>query len=195
MSAHPFLSLLAALLILGGCSGEEPEPEPGAYLAQADTAFAAGEAAQAGGDMPAAVGAWADAGDAYRHAFRLMDPQAEAAPQRALVAFRAARSLAKAALHGTAPEYVRFRAQLALTWLDEAERLAPSLRQVHYERARLFDSNIPSVTDFMAAFGAYTRYLQLVGAEQVPSESERPRVEHARTRVAALGPHDDTTDK
>ena len=192
--------LALLLLLLAGCGGEEPTPDVQELMAEGEAAFARGEEAVMAARTEAAfdasldgfataVKAWMEAAAAYRRAFRLLDPVPELQQQRAMLAFRIARTFAKAARHGRDPEWAGFRADHAFLWLDQAARLAPGLRQVHYERARLFDSEIESARDLVAAHAAYRRYLAEVDlASQMVPESERERVAHARERAAALAP-------
>lgn len=193
----------AALLLLaclGACGGEEPPPSFEALMADGHAAFERGEDAVMAARTEAsfdgslegfaeAVEAWMQAASAYRRAYRLLDPVPELREQRAMLAFRIARTFAKAARHGQDPDWADLRADHAFLWLDQTGRLVPAMRQVHYERARLFDSEVGSARDLVAAHAAYARYVAAVDAVEggVP-EAERPRVTHARERVEALAP-------
>ncbi|MDF1701550.1 MAG: hypothetical protein P1V36_10385 [Planctomycetota bacterium] len=194
----PVLLLWGSLL--AGCGSKPPAPTLEEHLAKGQAAFARGDAivlearaaslAEEAADLYAmAVEAWAEAAEAYSDAFRLIDPVPESASQRAMLAFRVARAFAKAARHGQAASWAGFRADHAFLWLDQTARLAPHMRQVHYERARLFDSDIDKVRDVMAAHVSYSRYLADVDlSSQTVSEAEQPRVALARERRAALAP-------
>lgn len=200
-----WLLALAALVLLGlafavPSDGREAPQPVASYLAAGGEAFQEGDIlatraaqAEAVGEADAAygeaVGAWMDAAAAWRRAFRLLDPEPAHDEQRALIAFRIARAFAKAARHTRDPRWAGMRADHAFLWLDQTARLAPTMRQVHYERAWLFDSEVPNAKDPVAAHGAYLRYLAAVDAldEPVP-EAEARRVARARERVAALTP-------
>ena len=189
---------VAACVLAAGC-GEAPEPQPGVLIEQADEAFARGESSYraslsddsidgARDARATAAEAWSRAADAYRDAFRLLDPTPAFGTQRALVGFRIARALGKAAEVGVAPRVRDFRAQEALLWLAQVERLAPEMRQVWYERAVLHESDVERVRDPMRAHAAYTRYLQMVAEAGPVPGAEAERVAHARARAAALAP-------
>ncbi len=192
------LVLLVLVCGLVGCGDTTPPADPKAFLAEADALFAAAEQriatarAQSGPIDPLiqaeAVGDWTEAAVAYRAAFRLLDPDPAVAVQRGMLAFRVARAFSKAARHGTDPRWAGLRGSLAMTWLDQAERLAPALRQVHYERATLYDSDIERVFDFVRAHASYTRYLALIEEAGAVPATESTRVTHARERAAALAP-------
>ena len=123
-----------------------------------------------------------------RDAFRLLDPATEPSARRALLAFRIGRAFAKAARHGREPRWAAMRADHAFLWFDQAARLAPDMRQLDYERARLFDSEIERARDLLAARAAYLRYLEAADAADAVPEAEQGRVAHARARAEALAP-------
>jgi len=205
MTRSYWAPFVLSMAVLAGCGGEEAPPDAKAWLTEADAAFARGDALVGPGraaeghvsfdDRADAVVAWAEAGRAYRNAFRLVDPEPAVAGQRGMLAFRAARALAKAARHGTEANRADILADRALTWFDQAARLVPDLRQVHYERARLFDSTIGAVADHVRAHGAYTHYLALAGTAGEISPGEQARVTHARERAKALAPPSGTVPR
>ena len=187
-------------LLLAACGGDEPAPSVEALLADGQAAFQRGEdavmAARTEAEFDAAlegyseaVAGWMEAASAWRKAFRMIDPTDEEKSRRTMLSFRIARAFAKAARHGRDPDWASLRADHAFIWFDQTARLAPGMRQVHYERARLFDSEIESVRDLVAAHGAYMKYLALVDFDSntIP-ESEQERVKHARSRAMALAP-------
>lgn len=200
------LALGALATFLAGC-GDEPAPKRVEdYLAAGQAAFARGDEvvqqARTEADFDVAldgfaeaVAAWMEAASSWRKGFRLLDPVEENAATRAMLAFRIARAFAKAARHGRDPAWAGVRADHAFVWLDQTARLAPGMRQVHYERARLFDSDIENARDLVAARAAYLRYLAAVdfsadSTDSLPA-SEQDRVKHARERAKVLAPPED----
>lgn len=191
-------SWVLVLLVAAGC-GEVAAPQAADLMEQADAAFARGEEAydaarsaatfdEGRAQRAAAVAAWHAAGRTYRDAFRLLDPLPVNRTQRALASFRAARAFGKAAEIGVESRKRNWRADVALLWLAQVEQLAPEMRQVWYERAVLFDSDVEGVRNPLRAHAAYTRYLELAtGAGALPA-AEQARVRRATERAAALAP-------
>lgn len=164
----------ALCLALAACGAPEGVGSAETWRARADLAF---EARQ-----------YDDAARSYQYAFCLLDPRPDLAQDRALLAFRCARARAEAAngdLGGWPPE---IQVREALAWLEQALALEPSLRQVHFERARLLDAPGAPWGDEPAALEAYRAYVEAAQAAVDVADSELQRVALARARLERAAP-------
>lgn len=192
---------IVASCVLASCGPPAgPSSDPAVWHELAERAFRRGDRsarnadARADGGMTAdvaslrrdAVAAWREAGRCYRNVFRLTDPRASLRGPRAQMAFRTARSFSKAARALPADAASDDLAGGALFWFAHALVLEPSSRQAHYERARLFDSQIAGARDLERARAGYERYLAAYDAAKTPVAGEAERAAHARARIEAL---------
>lgn len=195
--------VVLAVLLLGGCGdGAAPSTDPALWVQRADQAFRDAEesarqarAAAGGGTNDGAaahradaVARWKEASRHYRNAFRLEEPVEARASVRALLAFRIGLSMSNAARKRPAERSSEGWAQEALLWLRQAERIHPGMRQVHFERALLYESEIGQVRNIERARAAYEAYVTAAEAEAELPASEEPRVERARERLKELAP-------
>lgn len=194
---------LGAWLLPGGCGDAPAESDdPAVWAERAGAAFAAAdesarqaEAAARGGTSEEAlahwddaVAGWKDAARLYRNAFRLEEPATERRATRALLAFRTGRAMSNAARKRPAARASEGLAHEALLWFRQAEQIQGAMRQVHYERALLHESEVPAVRDLERARMAYEAYLAAVAQVADLPESERARAERARRRLQELAP-------
>ncbi len=164
----------ALCLALAACGAQERVGNAETWRARADQAFQARQ--------------FDDAARGYQHAFCLLDPEPAQAQDRALLAFRCARARAEAASADLGDWPPEIQAREALAWLEQALALAPSLRQVHFERARLLDAPGAPWRDEQAALEAYRAYVVAVEAAADVPDSERERVALARARLEQAAP-------
>ncbi len=173
-----------AVLMLAACGARSDEnADPEVWRAKADELYAQASALEG---EPLSAEPYAEAAVHYRGAFRLEDPIAERAPQRALLAFRIARSMARAARVNPVHMYSEYRARDALFWLDQAHAINPAMRQVWFEKARVLESPPRVTRDLAGARSAYERYLADAERAEALPPSETERVAHARKRIEAI---------
>lgn len=183
------LILLLAVPALAACGGHPDAGTVAGWTSAADAAFAAGDRlARDPAALPAAVAQWRRAGGGYVKAFRLADPVPAEVGARALLAFRIGRAWSKSARFSTDEARRRPHGDRALFWFAHARRLKPDLRQVHFERALLFDSDIEGVRDPARAREAYAAYLAACAETGRASESELERLKVANERIKELAP-------
>jgi hypothetical protein len=194
---------LVTAACLPGCGDDEGAgADPALWVARADEAFeAANESARRarepgplGSDARTpdhwadAAASWKEAARGYRNAFRLEDPTPDRSDARGLLAFRVGRAMSLAARKRPGDASSEGWARESLLWFRQAESIRPDLRQVHYERALLYESEVPGLRDMERARMGYEAYLAALDGVDVVPDGESIMVERARKRLEELTP-------